>query len=209
MGQVVKVKRMMETEENGVERQFYPITHASAVRGLEKIIAGQSKVLSVNGYTGAVIITKADLGLENALTELPYATEETDGIITAEMFQRLSNGEGGVYILPIATTDELGGIKVGQLLEIAEDGTLSAVKQTDQNFTTELKSKLEELKGYTAGANISISEDGVISATGGGDGGGVNQQYVDQKIQEAIEEAQKYTNNKISDITFEKVGEVE
>ncbi|EPE0871406.1 hypothetical protein ACR6LX_002867, partial [Enterococcus faecalis] len=93
---MVKVKRMMETDKNGVERQFYPITHVSAVRGLEKIIAGQSKVLSVNGYTGAVIITKADLGLENALTELPYATEETDGIITSEMFQRLSNGEGGV-----------------------------------------------------------------------------------------------------------------
>lgn len=198
---MVKVKRMMETEENGVERQFYPITHVSAVRGLEKIIAGQSKVLSVNGYTGAVIITKADLGLENALTELPYATEETDGIITSEMFQRLSNGEGGVYILPIATTDELGGIKVGQLLEIAEDGTLSALKQTDQNFTNELKSKLEELKNYTAGANISISEDGVISATGGGDGGGVNQQYVDQKVQEAID--------RIPDITFEKVGEVQ
>ena len=191
----------METEENGVERQFYPITHVSAVRGLEKIIAGQSKVLSVNGYTGAVIITKADLGLENALTELPYATEETDGIITSEMFQRLSNGEGGVFILPIATTDELGGIKVGQLLEIAEDGTLSALKQTDQNFTTELKLKLEELKNYTAGANISISEDGVISATGGGDGGGVNQQYVDQKVQEAID--------RIPDITFEKVGEVQ
>ena len=192
---------MMETEENGVERQFYPITHVSAVRGLEKIIAGQSKVLSVNGYTGAVIITKADLGLENALTELPYATEETDGIITSEMFQRLSHGEGGVSIRPIATTDELGGIKVGQLLEIAEDGTLSAVKQRDQNFTTELKSKLEELKGYTAGANISISEDCVISATGGGDGGGVNQQYVDQKVQEAID--------RIPDITFEKVGEVQ
>ena len=198
---MVKAKRMMETDKNGVERQFYPITHVSAVRGLEKIIAGQSKVLSVNGYTGAVIITKADLGLENALTELPYATEETDGIITSEMFQRLSNGEGGVFILPIATTDELGGIKVGQLLEIAEDGTLSAVKQTDQNFTNELKSKLEELKNYTAGANISISEDGVISATGGGDGGGVNQQYVDQKVQEAID--------RIPDITFEKVGEVQ
>ncbi|EIA0404324.1 hypothetical protein K6Y43_001005 [Enterococcus faecalis] len=198
---MVKVKRMMETDKNGVERQFYPITHVSAVRGLEKIIAGQSKVLSVNGYTGAVIITKADLGLENALTELPYATDETDGIITAEMFQRLSNGEGGVYILPIATTDELGGIKVGQFLEIAEDGTLSALKQTDQNFTDELKSKLEEMKNYTAGANISISEDGVISATGGGDGGGVNQQYVDQKVQEAID--------RIPDITFEKVGEVQ
>lgn len=206
---MVKTKRMMETEENGVERQFYPITHASAVRGLEKIIAGQSKVVSVNGKIGAVIVTREDLGLENALTELPYATAETDGIITAEMFQRLSSGEGGVYILPIATIDELGGIKVGQLLEIAEDGTLSAVRQTEQNFTTELKSKLEELKNYTAGVNISISEDGVISATGGGDGGGVNQQYVEQKVQEAIEEAQNYTNERINNITFEKVGEIE
>lgn len=206
---MVKTKRMMETEENGVECQFYPITHASAVRGLEKIIAGQSKVVSVNGKIGAVIVTREDLGLENALTELPYATAETDGIITAEMFQRLSSGEGGVYILPIATTDELGGIKVGQLLEIAEDGTVSAVRQTEQNFTTELKSKLEELKNYTAGVNISISEDGVISSTGGGDGGGVNQQYVEQKVQEAIEEAQNYTNERINNITFEKVGEIE
>ncbi len=59
------------------------------------------------------------------------------------------------------------------------------------------------MKGYTAGANISISEDGVISATGGGDGdgGGVNQQYVDQKVQEAID--------RIPDITFERVGEVQ
>lgn len=60
---MVKVKRMMETDENGVQRQFHPITHASAVRGLEKIIAGQSKVLSVNGKTEAVIITRADLDL--------------------------------------------------------------------------------------------------------------------------------------------------
>lgn len=81
--------------------------------------------------------------------------------------------------------------------------------QTVQNFTTELKSKLEELKNYTAGVNISISEDGVISATGGGDGGGVNQQYVEQKVQEAIEEAQNYTNERINNITFEKVGEIE
>lgn len=206
---MVKAKRMMETDENGVQRQFHPITHASAVRGLEKIIAGQSKVVSVNGKIGAVIVTREDLGLENALTELPYATEETDGIITAEMFQRLSNGEGGVYILPIATTEKMGGVKVGQLLEISEDGTLSAARQTEQNFTTELKSKLEELKGYTAGANISISEDGVISATGSGDGGGVNQQYVDRKVQEAIQEVHNYTNERINNITFEKVGEIE
>ena len=99
---MVKVKRMMETDESGVKRQFMPITCLCSFR-LRKMISGQSKVLSVNGKYGAVILTKADLGLENAITELPYASETSDGILTAEMFQKIVNGEGGTYILPIAT----------------------------------------------------------------------------------------------------------
>ncbi|HAR0175316.1 TPA: hypothetical protein IYG63_002940, partial [Enterococcus faecium] len=182
---MVKVKRMMETDESGVKRQFMPITHVSAVLGLEKMISGQSKVLSVNGKYGAVILTKADLGLENAITELPYASETSDGILTAEMFQKIVNGEGGTYILPIATPEQLGGIKVGELLEVTEEGVLSATKQTDFNFSEELKGKLESLKILKAGANISIAEDGTISSTGGSGTGGVNQSYVDQKFQEA------------------------
>ena len=67
---MVKVKRMMETDESGVKRQFMPITHVSAVLGLEKMISGQSKVLSVNGKYCAVILTKADLGLETSLSSI-------------------------------------------------------------------------------------------------------------------------------------------
>ncbi len=165
MNQLVKVKRMMETDDTGVQRQFMPITHVSAVLGLENITSGQSKVLSVNGKSGAVILTKADLGLENAITKLPYASEDTDGILTAEMFQKIVNGESGTYLLPIATAEKLGGIKVGELLEVTEEGILSATKQTDFNFTKELKQKLESLKILKAGANISITEDGTISTT--------------------------------------------
>ena len=201
---MVKVKRMMETDESGVKRQFMPITHVSAVLGLEKMISGQSKVLSVNGKYGAVILTKADLGLENAITELPYASETSDGILTAEMFQKIVNGEGGTYILPIATPEQLGGIKVGELLEVV----LSATKQTDFNFSEELKGKLESLKILKAGANISIAEDGTISSTGGSGTGGVNQSYVDQKFQEAVNQAESYTNERIPNFTFEKIGEV-
>ncbi|HGV8447770.1 hypothetical protein [Enterococcus faecium] len=204
---MVKVKRMMETDESGVKRQFMPITHVSAVLGLEKMISGQSKVLSVNGKYGAVILTKADLGLENAITELPYASETSDGILTAEMFQKIVNGEGGTYILPIATPEQLGGIKVGELLEVTEEGVLSATKQTDFNFSEELKRKLESLKILKAGANISIAEDGTISSTGGS-GTGVNQSYVDQKFQEAVNQAENYTNERIPNFTFEKIGEV-
>ena len=263
---MAKSKRMMETDEHGVQRQFMPITHASAVIGLEKIMAGETKVLSVNGKIGAVMITKSDLGLENAITELPYANETTDGIITAEMYQKILNSGAGDYVLPIAGIDKLGGVKIGDLLTIDETGKLSAIKQTDYNFTLEMKQKIdflqnysagqninidedgvisaviepgeeyalptasEEIKGgikvgsrltmtkdtlsadpqfnYTAGANISISNTGVISATGGGEGGGVNQTYVDQKMGEAYQNAQAYTDSKIPTFTFEKIGEV-
>ncbi|MDU3456183.1 MAG: hypothetical protein E7F50_10000 [Peptostreptococcus sp.] len=39
------------------------MTHVSAILGLTEIMAGNSKVSSVNGHTGAVIITRADLDL--------------------------------------------------------------------------------------------------------------------------------------------------
>ncbi|HIB1875570.1 TPA: hypothetical protein ACWWCM_003190, partial [Enterococcus faecium] len=140
---MAKTKRMMETDEKtGVQRQFFPITHVSAVLGLEEFMAGDAKVLSVNGKIGAVVITKEDLGLGNAITELPYASEENDGIITAEMYQKILNSGEGDYVLPIATVDRLGGIKIGELLTIDETGKVSAVRQSDVNFSLELKEKL-------------------------------------------------------------------
>ncbi|WP_142425750.1 hypothetical protein [Enterococcus faecalis] len=60
---MVDAKRMMEIDENGIKRQFFPMTHVSAILGLTEIMAGNSKVSSVNGHTGAVIITRADLDL--------------------------------------------------------------------------------------------------------------------------------------------------
>lgn len=263
---MAKSKRMMETDEKtDVQRQFFPITHVSAVLGLTEIIDGESPVLSVNGKIGAVMLTKEDIGLGNAITELPYASETEPGIITAEIYQKILNSGAGDYVLPIAGVDKLGGVKLGDLLTIDETGKLSAIKQTDVNFSQELKDKLDSLKVYTAGDNITISEDGeisstggsssyqlptatefqkggvrigdgllmeddllsaekqmnytagpnisisntgVISATGGGEGGGVSQAYVDQKMGEAYQNAQAYTDSKIPTFSFEKIGEV-
>ncbi|MBO0456277.1 hypothetical protein JZO77_05935 [Enterococcus hulanensis] len=264
---MAKSKRMMESDEQGVKRQFFPITHVSAIIGLDKIISGQSKVLSVNGKVGAIVITKEDLGLGNVITELPYANETVDGIITADMYQKILNSGAGDYVLPIAGVDKLGGVKLGDLLTIDETGRLSAIKQTDYSFTLEMKQKLDFLQNYsagqninidadgvisaviepgeeynlptataeekggikigdrltidevgvlsadpqfnyTAGANISISNTGVISATGGGEGGGVSQAYVDDKASEAFQNAKAYADSKIPSMSFEKVGEV-
>lgn len=237
-----EVRKIMEKDTNGIDRQIFPETVPEAIIGLNDLMAGESNVLSVNGKIGVVVITKEDLGLENAITELPFASEESDGIITAEMYLKILNSGGGDYILPIATDSKLGGIKIGELLSIDATGKLSATKQTDFNFTEALKNKLEGLKNYdlptasndlkggvkigrgltmeadvltadiqmnyTAGANISISNTGVISATGSGTGGGVSQEYVDQKATDTYQAAQAYTDSKIPSFSFEKVGEV-
>ncbi|EHZ5661512.1 hypothetical protein K6C79_002567 [Enterococcus faecalis] len=60
---MIESKIMMETDEKGVKRQFFPMTHASAVIGLSEMMGGQSMVSSVNGRSGPVIITRADLDL--------------------------------------------------------------------------------------------------------------------------------------------------
>lgn len=238
---MTEIKKLMEKDKDGIDRQIYLEIVPEAIIGFDKIIAGDSKVLSVNGHVGAVVLTKKDLDLENAITELPYASENADGIVTSEIYKKILNSSGS-YTLPTATQNILGGIKIGSLLSIDATGKLSATKQTDFNFTEALKNKLEGLKNYdlptasndlkggvkigrgltmeadvltadiqmnyTAGANISISNTGVISATGGGTGGGVSQDYVDQKATDTYQAAQAYTDSKIPSFSFEKVGEV-
>lgn len=50
---------------------------------------------------------------------------------------------GKGYELPAATKTALGGIKVGDRLSVAADGTLSADKQTDNNLTATLKANYD------------------------------------------------------------------
>ena len=50
---------------------------------------------------------------------------------------------GKGYELPTATKTALGGIKVGDRLSVAADGTLSADKQTDNNLTAALKANYD------------------------------------------------------------------
>ena len=70
-------------------------------------------------------ITEADItnwnNKQDVLTAGNNITIE-NGVISAS-----GSGEGGLAELPIATADVLGGIKVGEGLEITEDGILSAL----------------------------------------------------------------------------------
>ena len=56
---MTKIQRVFERHENGVEEQFYPITHINAVNGLKDYFDANNGVFgvtSVNGQTGVVNI---------------------------------------------------------------------------------------------------------------------------------------------------------
>ncbi|MEI5994772.1 hypothetical protein [Candidatus Enterococcus mansonii] len=64
MAHEVEVKKVMETDESGVQRQVFPETHASAIIGLDKIETLGTGVTSINGKTGDITLTAKDLGVQ-------------------------------------------------------------------------------------------------------------------------------------------------
>lgn len=57
----------METDEKGVKRQKYLITHINAVEGLDTLTGNLSDVKSVNGKSGNVTLALSDLGITNEM----------------------------------------------------------------------------------------------------------------------------------------------
>ncbi|EKI7561574.1 hypothetical protein PGA39_001211 [Enterococcus faecalis] len=103
---MVDAKRMMETDENGIKRQFFPMTHVSAILGLSEIMSGQAKVLSVNGKTGAVIITRADLDLPNDGIMISQEEYEKFKLILAD-YEAGKLGGSGVEFEKVKGDEEL------------------------------------------------------------------------------------------------------
>lgn len=62
MAHEVEVKKVMETDESGVQRQVFPETHVSAILGLGKFESSGVGVTSINGKTGDVNLTTQDFG---------------------------------------------------------------------------------------------------------------------------------------------------
>lgn len=74
--------------------------------------------------------------------------------------QQGSGGGGSSYVLPAATDETLGGVKVGDNLTIEEDGTLNAADP----YTLPIAAD-DTLGGVKVGSGLSIdSETGALSA---------------------------------------------
>lgn len=96
---------------------------------------------------------------------LSEATGTTPGVMSAADKAKLDliAAEANKYILPTATASVLGGIKIGAGLSIASS-VVSVDSQTEENFTTALKNKLDLIESQankyihpTDGANTTLS----------------------------------------------------
>lgn len=71
-------------------------------------------VTSVNGKTGAAQLDASDVGALPDTTVIPTKTSQ------------LTNDSGFITDIPIATSTQLGGVKIGAGLSVSSEGTLSA-----------------------------------------------------------------------------------
>ena len=78
------------------------------------ITANEAPVTSVNSKTGAVQLNASDVGALPNTTVIPTKTSQLD------------NDSGFITELPIASTTQLGGVKIGAGLSVTENGVLSA-----------------------------------------------------------------------------------
>lgn len=93
---------------------------------------------------------------------------------------QLENDKDYLTEIPVASKTQLGGVKVGNNLEVSTDGTLSANVPTKTSeltndgedgitpFISEIPvASSTQLGGVKVGDNLSITADGTLSATGG------------------------------------------
>ena len=101
--------------------------------------------IDTGALSGAVVISDLDL---NVTTDtLGHVTDANASVATRTLTLANLGYTGATdannYSLPTAAAGTLGGVKVGTNLSINGSGVLSADSQTDNNFTTTLKNKLD------------------------------------------------------------------
>lgn len=150
---MVEVKKIMEKDAAGIDRQIYPQTVPEAILGLKELI----KSSSTGASEAYVRLQCADI--------LRLAQDYTNQQIAS-----LDFSGGGSLDVDKKYVDDQDAVTLAAAKKYA-DGLSAGV--IGNEYTDEEKAKLARLKEYYAGDNIEISSDGKISAinVGGGSGG--------------------------------------
>lgn len=154
----------MKSIKFGPNSDTYEVVDDRARTDLAKVTRQVETLTEEVGEVPTTYATKTELetGLNNKQDTLISGTN----IKTINSQSLLGEGNievGGSYTLPVASADELGGIKVGPGLTINSNGVLSA---NGGSYTLPIASSTT-LGGIKVGANLSITEGGTLNAEAG------------------------------------------
>lgn len=195
-------KSKLDGIESGANNYTLPVATTETLGGVK---AGNNVVIENDGTLNAqqqIYTAGTNVDITNnviSATDTTYdpATTSTAGLMSSSDKAKLDGIESGAnyYVLPAASANAIGGVKQGQNVTIAADGTLDATNTTYSPATTSVdglmsstdKTKLDGIEagannyslpiassavlgGVKQGNNITIDPDGTINATGGGGG---------------------------------------
>ena len=156
--------KIMKSIKFGPNSDTYEVVDDKARTDLAEVTGQVETLMEEVGEVPTTYATKTELetGLNNKQDALISGTN----IKTINNQSLLGEGDievGGSYILPVASADELGGVKVGSGLSIDNNGVLSADGTDPYVLPT---ASADELGGVKVGEGLSIDENGVLSAEG-------------------------------------------
>lgn len=135
-----------ELKTEGIQRMnelkntdSFDVTAPDITLKIGDIIGGMERV--TNTYVAREIVNIIARISDNKV-DIEYKVGEDDTASKSSSGGSSSSGGGGGITLRPASKTELGGIIVGDGLNVNEDGKLSAQKQTDNNYSDEDRAKL-------------------------------------------------------------------
>lgn len=148
------------TTEIGISSSSFEVDDGAQVKVGSKFygLPGQGDNIGVvTNVVGNTISFSPSLEFTPTLTP-PYPVDfiSSGGVLV--------DGSPFGYSLPVSTTSELGGVKVGSGIDVDEEGTISVYTGTPYVLQTATS---VELGGVKIGIGINIADDGTISVTTG------------------------------------------
>ena len=121
---------------------------------IQKIKSGRVITVTSNNFVGE----NGMIFYDEVLGDLRLG----DGSTPGGRLLTFGSGGTGTYILPVASSSILGGIKVGNYLTIDVDGVLSVNTASIYALPAATTSTLGGIK---VGTNLTVTEDGTLNAT--------------------------------------------
>ena len=162
---MTKIQRVFERHENGVEEQFYPITHINAVNGLKDYFDANNGVFgvtSVNGQTGVVNINVLTDEEKRTLEQLQNGEINLGGNINNPNTENSLSSKTFINVVDFgAKNNQDSTVAINKAIEYAYDNSIPIVVIPNGVFLIKAHVDHDDYQWYLQGEGGIQMKDGI------------------------------------------------